>query len=36
VAQQYLVEQQPSRAVVAPVAKREALEQLGFVIQQVQ
>lgn len=36
VAQQYLVEQQPSRAVVAPAAKREALEQLGFVIQQVQ
>jgi len=36
VAQQYLVEQQPSRALVAPVAKREALEQLGFVIQQVQ
>ncbi|WP_406612178.1 insulinase family protein [Acinetobacter schindleri] len=36
VVQQYLVEQQPSRAVVAPVAKREALEQLGFVIQQVQ
>ncbi|MEQ1369264.1 insulinase family protein [Acinetobacter schindleri] len=36
VAQQYLVEQQPSRAVVAPVAKREALEQIGFVIQQVQ
>src|SRR5690606_17384092 len=36
VAKQYLLEQQASRAVVAPVAKRETLQQLGFVIQQVQ
>ncbi len=35
VAQTYLVEQQATKAVVAPVAKREMLEQLGFVIQQV-
>ena len=36
VAQTYLVEQQASKAVVAPFAKRETLEQLGFTIQQVQ
>ncbi|NLZ86782.1 MAG: peptidase M16, partial [Gammaproteobacteria bacterium] len=35
VAQTYLLEQQATKAVVAPVAKRETLEQLGFVIQQV-
>jgi presequence protease len=35
VAQQYLVEQQASKAVVAPVAKRDSLVQLGFNIQQV-
>ena len=35
VAQTYLVEQQATKAIVAPVAKREMLEQLGFVIQQV-
>ena len=35
VAQRYLIEQQPTRAVVAPIAKREILEQLGFDIKQV-
>ena len=32
VTQQYLVEQKPTRAVVAPMTKREALEQLNFEI----
>ena len=36
VAQTYLVEQSANKAVVAPVAKRETLEQLGFTIYQVQ
>ncbi|ANF81715.1 peptidase M16 [Acinetobacter sp. NCu2D-2] len=36
VAQQYLLNQTASKAVVAPMAKRETLEQLGFVIKQVQ
>ncbi|CAG68220.1 insulinase family protein [Acinetobacter baylyi] len=35
VAQHYLQEQQVTRAVVAPFAKRQELEQLGFSIQQV-
>ena len=35
VAKQYLKQQQPVRAVVAPFAKREQLQQLGFRIQQV-
>ncbi|OTG82585.1 peptidase M16 [Acinetobacter sp. ANC 5054] len=35
VAQTYLLEQQPTKAVVAPVAKREALIELGFEIKQV-
>ncbi len=35
VAQTYLVEQKPVKAVVAPVAKKETLEQLGFEIKQV-
>ncbi|MFW1753712.1 insulinase family protein [Acinetobacter wanghuae] len=36
VAETYLVKQTASKAVVTPMAKRETLEQLGFVIQQVQ
>ncbi|QER39544.1 peptidase M16 [Acinetobacter suaedae] len=35
VARQYLLEQKPVKAVVAPFAKREALQKLGFEIQQV-
>ncbi|OTG65115.1 insulinase family protein [Acinetobacter silvestris] len=35
VAQTYLIEQKPVKAVVAPVAKKETLEQLGFEIKQV-
>ncbi|WP_343594886.1 insulinase family protein [Acinetobacter sp.] len=35
VAQQYLISVQPVKAVVAPFAKHEQLEQLGFEIQQV-
>ena len=35
VATTYLIEQKPVRAVVAPVAKKETLEQLGFEIKQV-
>ena len=35
VAKQYLVEQKPVKAVVAPFAKREELQKLGFNIQQV-
>lgn len=35
VAQQYLIDQKPIKAVVAPFAKREQLEQLGFQIKQV-
>jgi len=35
VAEQYLVQQKPVKAVVAPVAKREALLELGFDIKQV-
>ena len=35
VAQTYLVEQKAVKAVVAPVAKKETLEQLGFEIKQV-
>lgn len=35
VTQTYLVEQQPVKAVVAPVAKKELLEQLGFEIKKV-
>ena len=35
VAKQYLLEQKPVKAVVAPFAKREELQQLGFSIQQV-
>ncbi|WP_180171449.1 insulinase family protein [Acinetobacter sp. YH12023] len=35
VAVAYLVEQQPTKAVVAPVAKRDALVELGFEIKQV-
>ncbi|ENV95331.1 hypothetical protein F938_02348 [Acinetobacter bereziniae LMG 1003 = CIP 70.12] len=35
VTQTYLVEQKPVKAVVAPVAKKELLEQLGFEIKKV-
>ena len=35
VAKQYLLQQKPVKAVVAPFAKREELQQLGFSIQQV-
>lgn len=35
VAKEYLLEQKPVRAVVAPFAKREELQNLGFEIQQV-
>ena len=35
VAKQYLLEQKPVKAVVAPFAKREELQKLGFNIQQV-
>ena len=35
VAKQYLIEQTPIKAVVAPFAKREELQALGFSIQQV-
>lgn len=35
VAQQYLIEQQPMKSVVAPFAKRDVLQQLGFEIKQV-
>ena len=35
VAEQYLVQQKPVRAVVAPVAKRDTLLELGFEIKQV-
>ena len=35
VAQVYLQSQKPVKAVVAPVAKREALIELGFDIKQV-
>ena len=35
VAKQYLLQQNPVKAVVAPFAKREELQQLGFSIQQV-
>jgi presequence protease len=35
VADVYLRQQKPSKAVVAPVAKREQLQELGFAIQQV-
>ena len=35
VTQTYLVEQKPVRAVVAPMAKKETLEQLGFEIKKV-
>ncbi|MBP7880031.1 insulinase family protein [Acinetobacter sp. NIPH 1852] len=35
VAKQYLLEQTPVKAVVAPFAKREELQKLGFEIQQV-
>ena len=35
VAKQYLLEQKPVKAVVAPFAKRETLQQLGFSIKQV-
>ncbi|WP_111859641.1 insulinase family protein [Acinetobacter sp. CFCC 10889] len=35
VAQTYLIGQKPTRAVVAPFAKKEALEQLGFEIKKV-
>lgn len=35
VAQTYLIEQKPTKAVVAPINKREVLEQLGFEIKQV-
>ena len=35
VAQHYLVQQTPVRAVVAPVAKRDTLLELGFDIKQV-
>ena len=34
-AKQYLLQQKPVKAVVAPFAKREELQQLGFSIQQV-
>ena len=36
VAVQYLLEQKPTKAVVAPIAKRDTLIELGFSIQQVQ
>lgn len=36
VAVQYLLEQKPTKAVVAPMAKRDTLIELGFSIQQVQ
>ena len=35
VTQTYLIEQKPVKAVVAPVAKKEALEELGFEIKKV-
>ncbi len=35
VAQQYLIKQQPMKSVVAPFAKRDVLQQLGFEIKQV-
>jgi hypothetical protein len=35
VAEQYLVQQKPVKAVVAPVAKRDTLVELGFDIKQV-
>ena len=35
VAQEYLVNQKPVKAVVAPVARKEVLEQLGFEIKKV-
>ena len=35
VAKQYLLQEKPVKAVVAPFAKREELQQLGFSIQQV-
>ena len=35
VTEQYLVQQKPIRAVVAPVAKRDTLIELGFDIKQV-
>ncbi|PIL53078.1 peptidase M16, partial [Acinetobacter baumannii] len=35
VARQYLIEQTPVKAVVAPFAKRDELQQLGFTIKQV-
>lgn len=35
VAREYLIQQKPSKAVVAPVAKRQELEQLGFKVKQV-
>ena len=35
VAKQYLLEQTPVKAVVAPFAKRDELQKLGFKIQQV-
>ena len=35
VTQTYLIEQKPVKAVVAPVAKKEALEALGFEIKKV-
>ncbi|MBQ1494354.1 MAG: hypothetical protein IIZ37_05655, partial [Acinetobacter sp.] len=35
VAKEYLLERKPVRAVVAPFAKREELQNLGFEIQQV-
>ena len=35
VTQQYLVQQKPVKAVVAPVSKRDILLELGFNLQQV-
>ncbi|WP_336935574.1 insulinase family protein [Acinetobacter soli] len=35
VAREYLIQQKPTKAVVAPVAKRQELEQLGFTVKQV-
>jgi len=35
VAEQYLIKQQPMKSVVAPFAKRDVLQQLGFEIKQV-
>ncbi|WP_288384536.1 insulinase family protein [uncultured Acinetobacter sp.] len=35
VAHEYLIQQKPTKAVVAPVAKRQELEQLGFTVKQV-